>query len=61
MLQNNLIIIVHSPEQCFGSGFTESRSGPGHLAETGSKLLLDPNPIRIRMQTQAFEDKENVF
>jgi len=42
---------------CFGSEFTESVSGSRHFAESGpgSKLLLNPNPIRI--QTKIFYEK----
>jgi hypothetical protein len=40
-------------EQCFESGFNKYGSGYGHFAESGSRLLLNPDPIRIRFQTKA--------
>jgi hypothetical protein len=38
-------------EQCFESGFNKYGSGYGHFAESRSRLLLNPDPIRIRIQT----------
>ncbi len=47
----------HTGDKCFGSGFTES--GSMHFAASGSRLLLNPDPMRI--PTRVFLWKENNF
>jgi hypothetical protein len=54
MLQNNLIINVHSRDQCFGSGFTAQNPDP----DPAIKLIPDPG---VHTGTKVFEDKENVI
>ncbi len=57
LIRLNGTIPTNSYFLCFGSEFTESVFGSRYFAESGlgSKLLLNPNPIRI--QTKIFYEK----
>jgi hypothetical protein len=58
---------LFSSKHCYVSwiflSWVEFRSGSMHFAESGSgsRLLLKPDPIRIRIQTKVFYDKEFFF